>query len=58
MDFVHMLDPKGVGEIQFLEFVEGMTSLMSNKTENYMDGQELISRSRNVIKIIRDFIEY
>ena len=47
MEFVGMLDPKGVGKIEYFEFVEGMTSLMSNKTENFMDGQELISRSRN-----------
>ena len=47
-EIVHLLDPTGCGRIQYFEFVEGMTKLMSDKADGYVEGHQLISRSRGV----------
>lgn len=47
-ELVQILDPTGCGRIEYYEFVEGMTRMMSDKTESYVEGQEMISRSRSV----------
>ena len=47
-EIVHLLDPTDCGRIQFFEFVDGMTKLMSEKADGYVEGHQLISRSRGV----------
>ncbi len=50
-EFVQILDPNSTGRIEYFDFVKGMTNVMSQKTEHFIDEQEFISRSRQVILV-------
>jgi len=52
-EIVHLLDPTECGQIQYFDFVEGMTKLMTNKPDGFDEGQQLISRSRSVCNYLK-----